>query len=142
MKTDEKEVAYIIELSKHFSKNDVDEFDYFHHILAKLKFEMKIKKEKLIELSQQDVSINYPANLTDVTTGFLNYVNNNSDGFTTINENDIILANKGVAAFENLENIIEAIYLMCYRGEEEHLKKLIKNICEDDGGCLNECSRN
>lgn len=126
MKVDEKEVANIIRLSKNLSKEDVNEFNYLCHVLAKLKFEMKLKKEKLIELTELEVSTKYPGSMTDTTTGFLNFLNNNSDGYTTVNEKDIILANKGVEAFKKLENIIEAIY----KSDLEQLEKLIKNIHE------------
>ena len=126
MKIDEKEVANIIRLSKNLSKEDVDEFNYLCHVLAKLKFEMKLKKEKLIELTELEVSTKYPGSMTDTTTGFLNFLNNNSDGYTTVNEKDIILANKGVEAFKKLENIIEAIY----KSDSQQLEKLIKNIHE------------
>ena len=64
--------------------------------------------------------------MTDTTTGFLNFLNSNSDGYTTVNEKDIILANKGVEAFKKLENIIEAIY----KSDSQQLEKLIKNIHE------------
>ena len=126
MKVDKKEVASIIRLSKNLSKEDVNEFNYLRHVLAKLKFEMKLKKEKLIELSELEVSTKYPGSMTDTTTGFLNFLNNNSDGYTTVNEKDIILANKGVEAFKKLENIIEAIY----KSDSQQLEKLIKNIHE------------
>lgn len=126
MKVDEKEVASIIRLSKNLSKEDVNEFNYLRHVLAKLKFEMKLKKEKLIELTELEVSTKYPGSMTDTTTGFLNFLNNNSDGYTTVNEKDIILANKGVEAFKKLENIIEAIY----KSDSQQLEKLIKNIHE------------
>lgn len=126
MKVDEKEVANIIRLSKNLSKEDVNEFNYLRHVLAKLKFEMKLKKEKLIELTELEVSTKYPGSMTDTTTGFLNFLNNNSDGYTTVNEKDIILANKGVEAFKKLENIIEAIY----KSDSQQLEKLIKNIHE------------
>ena len=126
MKVDEKEVASIIRLSRNLSKEDVDEFNYLRHVLAKLKFEMKLKKEKLIELTELEVSTKYPGSMTDTTTGFLNFLNNNSDGYTTVNEKDIILANKGVEAFKKLENIIEAIY----KSDSQQLEKLIKNIHE------------
>lgn len=126
MKIDEKEVANIIRLSRNLSKEDVDEFNYLRHVLAKLKFEMKLKKEKLIELTELEVSTKYPGSMTDTTTGFLNFLNSNSDGYTTVNEKDIILANKGVEAFKKLENIIEAIY----KSDSQQLEKLIKNIHE------------
>lgn len=126
MKIDEKEVANIIRLSRNLSKEDVDEFNYLRHVLAKLKFEMKLKKEKLIELTELEVSTKYPGSMTDTTTGFLNFINSNSDGYTTVNEKDIILANKGVEAFKKLENIIEAIY----KSDSQQLEKLIKNIHE------------
>ena len=130
MKVDEKEVANIIRLSKNLSKEDVNEFNYLCHVLAKLKFEMKLKKEKLIELTELEVSTKYPGSMTDTTTGFLNFLNNNSDGYTTVNENDIILANKGVEAFKKLEIIIEAIYFMYCYNNTEPMKQLIKNIHE------------
>ena len=130
MKVDEKEVASIIRLSRNLSKEDVDEFNYLRHVLAKLKFEMKLKKEKLIELTELEVSTKYPGSMTDTTTGFLNFLNNNSDGYTTVNENDIILANKGVEAFKKLEIIIEAIYFMYCYNNTEPMKQLIKNIHE------------
>ena len=126
MKVDEKEVANIIRLSKNLSKEDVNEFNYLRHVLAKLNFEMNLKKEKLIELTELEVSTKYPGSMTDTTTGFLNFLNNNSDGYTTVNEKDIILANKGVEAFKKLENIIEAIY----KSDSQQLEKLIKNIHE------------
>ena len=126
MKVDEKEVASIIRLSRNLSKEDVDEFNYLRHVLAKLNFEMNLKKEKLIELTELEVSTKYPGSMTDTTTGFLNFLNNNSDGYTTVNEKDIILANKGVEAFKKLENIIEAIY----KSDSQQLEKLIKNIHE------------
>lgn len=130
MKVDEKEVASIIRLSRNLSKEDVDEFNYLRHVLAKLNFEMNLKKEKLIELTELDVSTKYPGSMTDTTTGFLNFLNNNSDGYTTVNENDIILANKGVEAFKKLEIIIEAIYFMYCYNNTEPMKQLIKNIHE------------
>lgn len=130
MKIDEKEVANIIRLSRNLSKEDVDEFNYLRHVLAKLNFEMNLKKEKLIELTELEVSTKYPGNMTDTTTGFLNFLNNNSDGYTTVNENDIILANKGVEAFKKLEIIIEAIYFMYCYNDTEPMKQLIKNIHE------------
>ena len=126
MKVDEKEVASIIRLSRNLPKEYVNEFNYLRHVLAKLKFEMKLKKEKLIELTELEVSTKYPGSMTDTTTGFLNFLNNNSDGYTTVNEKDIILANKGVEAFKKLENIIEAIY----KSDSQQLEKLIKNIHE------------
>lgn len=130
MKVDEKEVASIIRLSRNLSKEDVDEFNYLRHVLAKLNFEMNLKKEKLIELTELEVSTKYPGSMTDTTTGFLNFLNNNSDGYTTVNENDIILANKGVEAFKKLEIIIEAIYFMYCYNDTEPMKQLIKNIHE------------
>ena len=130
MKVDEKEVASIIRLSRNLSKEDVDEFNYLRHVLAKLKFEMKLKKEKLIELTELEVSTKYPGSMTDTTTGFLNFLNSNSDGCTTVNENDIILANKGVEAFKKLEIIIEAVYFMYCYNNTEPMKQLIKNIHE------------
>ena len=96
MKIDEKEIASIIRLSRSLSDEDINEMDYLRHTLAKLKFEMKLKKEKLIEVTNQEIYSKYPANLTDTTTSFLNFINNNSKGFTTINKQDIILAKKGV----------------------------------------------
>ena len=130
MKVDEKEVASIIRLSRNLSKEDVDEFNYLRHVLAKLNFEMNLKKEKLIELTELEVSTKYPGSMTDTTTGFLNFLNNNSDGYTTVNENDIILANKGVEAFKKLEIIIEAVYFMYCYNNTEPMKQLIKNIHE------------
>lgn len=130
MKVDEKEVASIIRLSRNLSKEDVDEFNYLRHVLAKLNFEMNLKKEKLIELTELEVSTKYPGSMTDTTTGFLNFLNSNSDGYTTVNENDIILANKGVEAFKKLEIIIEAIYFMYCYNNTEPMKQLIKNIHE------------
>lgn len=130
MKVDEKEVASIIRLSRNLSKEDVDEFNYLRHVLAKLNFEMNLKKEKLIELTELEVSTKYPGNMTDTTTGFLNFLNSNSDGYTTVNEKDIILANKGVEAFKKLEIIIEAIYFMYCYNNTEPMKQLIKNIHE------------
>ena len=130
MKVDEKEVASIIRLSRNLSKEDVDEFNYLRHVLAKLNFEMNLKKEKLIELTELEVSTEYPGSMTDTTTGFLNFLNNNSDGCTTVNENDIILANKGVEAFKKLEIIIEAIYFMYCYNNTEPMEQLIKNIHE------------
>ena len=130
MKVDEKEVASIIRLSRNLSKEDVDEFNYLRHVLAKLNFEMNLKKEKLIELTELDVSTKYPGSMTDTTTGFLNFLNSNSDGYTTVNEKDIILANKGVEAFKKLEIIIEAIYFMYCYNNTEPMKQLIKNIHE------------
>ena len=122
MKVDEKEVASIIRLSRNLSKEDVDEFNYLRHVL--------LKKEKLIELTELEVSTEYPGSMTDTTTGFLNFLNSNSDGCTTVNENDIILANKGVEAFKKLEIIIEAIYFMYCYNDTEPMKQLIKNIHE------------
>ena len=130
MKVDEKEVASIIRLSRNLSKEDVDEFNYLRHVLAKLNFEMNLKKEKLIELTELEVSTKYPGSMTDTTTGFLNFLNSNSDGCTTVNENDIILANKGVEAFKKLEIIIEAVYFMYCYNNTEPMKQLIKNIHE------------
>ena len=62
----------------------------------------------------------------------INFINSDTDGCTTVNEKDIILANKGVEAFNKLENIIEAIY----KSDLEQLEKLIKNIHEENEGCL------
>lgn len=136
MKIDEKEIASIIRLSRSLSDEDINEMDYLRHTLAKLKFEMKLKKEKLIEVTNQEIYSKYPANLTDTTTSFLNFINNNSKGFTTINKQDIILAKKGVETFEELETIIGALYLLYYNDNDEPLKNLIKNIHEKNKGLI------
>lgn len=136
MKIDEKEIASIIRLSRSLSDEDINEMDYLRHTLAKLKFEMKLKKEKLIEVTNQEIYSKYPANLTDTTTSFLNFINNNSKGFTTINKQDIILAKKGVETFEELESIIGALYLLYYNDNDEPLKNLIKNIHEKNKGLI------
>ena len=136
MKIDEKEIASIIRLSRSLSDEDINEMDYLRHTLAKLKFEMKLKKEKLIEVTNQEIYSKYPANLTDTTTSFLNFINNNSKGFTTINKQDIILAKKGVETFEELETIIGAVYLLYYNDNDEPLKNLIKNIHEKNKGLI------
>lgn len=136
MKIDEKEIASIIRLSRSLSDEDINEMDYLRHTLAKLKFEMKLKKEKLIEVTNQEIYSKYPANLTDTTTSFLNFINNNSKGFTTINKQDIILAKKGVETFEELESIIGALYLLYYNDDDEPLKNLIKNVHEKNKGLI------
>lgn len=136
MKIDEKEIASIIRLSRSLSDEDINEMDYLRYTLAKLKFEMKLKKEKLIEVTNQEIYSKYPANLTDTTTSFLNFINNNSKGFTTINKQDIILAKKGVKTFEELESIIGALYLLYYNDNDEPLKNLIKNVHEKNKGLI------
>lgn len=133
MKTDEKELAYIISISKEIPKDDISNFDYFSTIIARLLIETQIKKEKLIELTKQEVGSKYPANLTSITTGFLNFISCNQDGYTIIGEKDIELAKKGVAAFEDLQRIIRAIDSLYNSNNCETLDKIVEDIKNGNG---------
>ena len=128
MKIDEKEIANVMILSEAMSAEDINDFDYFSYILKKLMFEINLKKQKLTELDELEVSSEYPVNTTDTTTSFMNYLSSN--GFNEINEKNIMLASKGAAAFTYLEKIVKVIYDKHFT-DDDSLKEFIENELEN-----------